>query len=169
MEFKNSLLSFVPRIFSSKVAPSTSADERKKPMNGYLRDSLIALLAAFLPYHGTPQFSRLAQLCALEATPWAPLTRLKAIQHGADLTNQIDVTHLVLTANVVASANNALLKDGQKRICVILHIEPITDVFALSIDWDLLSGQGVQDHHRDQLLWEVIGPIIVRAIAQNHR
>lgn len=37
-----------------------------------------ALLATFAPFHVTPQFSRLVQLCRLEGTQWSMLEQMRS-------------------------------------------------------------------------------------------
>jgi hypothetical protein len=39
----------------------------------------------------------------------------------------------------------------------------------LPVDRDRLPGEGVEDHHRDELLGEMIGAVVVGAVAEHHR
>ncbi len=47
---------------------------------------------------------------------------------------------------------------------MVVHIEPVADIEALAIDRQGLAGQPLDDHQRDELFREVIGPVIVRAV-----
>ena len=49
---------------------------------------------------------------------------------------------------------------------VILHIQPVPDVQALAVHRQGLVVQGVGDHQGDQLLGEVVGPVVVGAAAE---
>ena len=52
----------------------------------------------------------------------------------ADDLDDIDVAHLVMAANVVDLAHPALMDNQVNGFAVILHIQPVPDVFSLSID-----------------------------------
>ena len=52
---------------------------------------------------------------------------------------------------------------------MVLDIEPISDVVALPIDRQRLSREAPDDHVRNELLREMIGAVIVRAIGQESR
>ena len=52
---------------------------------------------------------------------------------------------------------------------MILDIEPVADVFALAIDGDRLAAEGFEDDHGDEFFRELEGPVVVRAIGDDHR
>ena len=50
-----------------------------------------------------------------------------------------------------------------------LLYSPIADVLALAVDRQIAPEQGVGDHQRDELLRELIGPVVVRAVGNEDR
>ena len=54
-------------------------------------------------------------------------------------------------------------------MAVVLDIEPVADVLAIAVDRQLLVGQCVDDHQRDELLREVVRAVIVRAARDRRR
>ena len=49
---------------------------------------------------------------------------------------------------------------------VVLDVEPVADVVAVAVDRQGLALQGVEDHQRDQLLGELVGAVVVRAVGR---
>src|SRR5207248_4302900 len=70
---------------------------------------------------------------------------------------------------VVALAGTAAGHDFVERAGVVVDIEPVPDIVALAIDRDRLAVQRLQDRQRDQLFREMVGSIIVRAVAHHGR
>ena len=87
----------------------------------------------------------------------------------ADQLHDVDVAHLVVAAHVVHLADPALMDDQVDGPAVILHIQPVPDVEALAVHGQGLVVEGVGDHQGDQLLGEVIGPVVVGAAADGNR
>ena len=94
---------------------------------------------------------------------------LALVQLVHDQLHDVDVRHLVVAAHVVDFADAALAEDQVDGLAVVLHIEPVADVLALAVDRQRLVVQAVGDHQRDQLLREVVGPVVVGAAADCHR
>ncbi len=88
------------------------------------------------------------------------------LEDGLD---DVDVGALIVAADVVNLADAALLQDEVDGAAVILDIEPVADVLAVAVDWQLLVGQRVDDHQRDELLREVIRAVVVRAARDRRR
>ena len=70
-----------------------------------------------------------------------------------------------MTADVVGFSGNAFCVDEPKSLGMVFHIEPVTDVLAFSVDWQLLAVEGVEDNERNQLLREVERAVVVGAVA----
>ena len=62
------------------------------------------------------------------------------------------------------SATRPLRDNEMKRAGVILDIQPIAHVGAIAIDGQGLSFDGIKNGERYQLLREMVGTIIVRAV-----
>ena len=88
---------------------------------------------------------------------------LRLAQLLTDELYNVDVPHLVVAAHVVHLAHAALADNEVDGPAVVLYIQPVPDVQALAVHRQGLVRQGVGDHQRDQLLWEVIGPVVVGA------
>ena len=82
------------------------------------------------------------------------------LEDGLD---DVDVGALIVAADVVDLADAALLQDEVDGAAVILDIEPVADVLAVAVDRQLLIGQRVDDHQRDELLRKMIRAVVIRA------
>lgn len=52
---------------------------------------------------------------------------------------------------------------------MVLHVEPVAHLHAVAVHGQVLAGQCVDDHQRDQLLGEVERAVVVRAVGGDHR
>ena len=87
----------------------------------------------------------------------------------ADELDDVDVSHLVVAADVVDLTDPALVDDQVDRLAVILDVKPVTDVQALAVDRKRLVVETVGDHQRNQLLREMIRSVVIGAAAYHHR
>src|SRR4029079_17517248 len=101
--------------------------------------------------------------------PGALARRRIVVEQPAYLAHDIDIPALLAAADIVSLAGDTSLDDQGQRASVILDIEPIAHILAIAVDWQRLSGETPDDHVRDELLGEVIGPVIVRAIGEQRR
>ena len=88
---------------------------------------------------------------------------------GAEDLDHLDIAQVGVAADAVGLAEPAFLQDGQQRVGVIVNMQPVAHLAAVAIDRDGLALHGPQHHRRDQLLGELIGPVIVRAVGDDHR
>ena len=88
------------------------------------------------------------------------------LEDGLD---DVDVGALIVAADVVDLADAALLQDQVDGMAVILDVEPVADVLAVAVNRQLLIGQRVDDHQRDELLREVVRAVVVRAARDRRR
>ena len=88
------------------------------------------------------------------------------LEDGLD---DVDVGTLIVAADVVDLADAALLQDQVDGMAVVLDEEPVADVLAVAVDRQLLVGQRVDDHQRDELLREVVRAVVVRAARDRRR
>ncbi len=91
------------------------------------------------------------------------------IEQRADRGYDGEIGALAVAADIVAFAGAAPRQHGVERAGVILDMQPVAHVVALAVDRNRLAVQRLQDRERDQLLGEVIGAVIVRAVAQHCR
>ena len=90
---------------------------------------------------------------------------LRLAQLLADQLHDVDVPHLVVTADVVDLAHPAITEDEVDGLAVILHIQPVADIQPLAVHRQWLVIQRIGDHQWDQLLREVIRTVVVGAAA----
>ena len=88
------------------------------------------------------------------------------LEDGLD---DVDVGALIVAADVVDLADTALLQNQVNRMAVILDVEPVADILAVAVDRQLLVGQRVDDHQRDELLREMVRAVVVRAARDRRR
>src|SRR5690242_2543742 len=91
------------------------------------------------------------------------------VEQPADPGYDIEVGPLGVAANIVALAYPALVEDREQGARVVLDIKPIADIVALAVDRDRLAMQPPQDGERDQLFGEMVGSVIIRAVADDGR
>ena len=82
-----------------------------------------------------------------------------------DLLDNFDVGQLLPTADIIDLARPALGDTEFDAPAMILDMQPVAHVHAVAVDGQLAAVQCVQQEERDQLLWKLKGPVIVRAIA----
>ena len=73
------------------------------------------------------------------------------------------------TTHAIALAQPAAGGRQQQRLHVIFHVEPIAHIRAIAIEGDRLTGHRLEDHHRNQLLGELPGAVVVGAVGEHHR
>ena len=84
-----------------------------------------------------------------------------------DNLDDVDVLPLIETADVVGLGNHALVEDEVDGTCVVFHKQPVADVFTLAVDGKRLAVADVVDEQGYQLLWELVGTIVVRAVGHD--
>jgi len=83
------------------------------------------------------------------------------------LADHVDVLQLVLAADVIGFSALPFGESEDKPAAVILDIEPIADVGPVAVDREFLPVKNFADHQRNQLLGELIGPVVVRAVGSD--
>ncbi len=74
-----------------------------------------------------------------------------------------------MPADVVDLAHASFVDHQVDGFAVVLHIQPVADIFSCAVDRQGPVVQGVGDHQRDQLLRKMIRPVIIGAAADGHR
>ena len=94
---------------------------------------------------------------------------LRFAERLADQTDDINVAHLIVSADVVNLSYPSLPDDQVDRLAVIFHVQPVADIEPLSVDRKRLVRQRVGDHQRDQLFRELVGAVVIGAAADRRR
>lgn len=94
---------------------------------------------------------------------------LRLAERLADYLYDVDVLHLVVTADVVHLADSTLVDDQIDSTAVILNVQPVADIQTLAVNGERLVVQRVGYHQRNELLGEVVRTIVVGAPGYSHR
>ena len=97
------------------------------------------------------------------------LTPKESVNGFDDDLDDVDVLPLVEAANVVGFGNLALMKDKVDSTGMVFYKEPVTHVLALAIDRKGFAVADVVDEEGYQLLRELIGAVVVRAVSHDGR
>ena len=85
--------------------------------------------------------------------------------HGLDNhLDDIDVFPLVETTDVVSLGSLTLVENHIDGTGMIYYIQPVTHVLTLTIYRQWLAMTDIVDKQRNQLLWELIWTVVVRAV-----
>ena len=90
--------------------------------------------------------------------------------HGLDNhLDDIDVLPLIETADVIGLGNLTLVENHIDGTGMIYYIQPVAHVLTLTIYWQWLAMTDIVDKQRNQLLRELIGAVVVRAVRHDRR
>ena len=78
--------------------------------------------------------------------------------------NDLDVLLLIMSADIVGLKQPSLLLYHIDRLGMILDIEPVTNVLAVSVNGKLCTLKSIVDHKRDELLGELVRAIVIGAV-----
>ena len=81
----------------------------------------------------------------------------------------VDVAPFVEPAYIIGVGDGSFVIDEVDGASVVHHIEPVAYVFAFAIDGEGAAVADVVDEQRDELLGELVGAVIVRAVADERR
>ena len=90
-------------------------------------------------------------------------------QFLADQLHDIDVLHLVVSADIVYLTDASFVDHQIDRLAVIFHIQPVSYVQTFPVNRKRLVMQCIDHHQRDQFLREMIRTVVVGAAADGHR
>ena len=94
------------------------------------------------------------------------ITLSKLTDNGPD---DFEIGSLIMAANIIDVTNFAVMNNPVNSAAMIFDIEPVPDVFAFTVDRQLLIAQRIGNHQRDKLLREMIRTIIIRAPGDRYR
>ena len=90
-------------------------------------------------------------------------------EHLDDRLHDFDIPFLIVPADIVRLEERRLVNDKINCAAVVLHIEPVAHIHAVPVDRELPAVQRIIDHERDQLLRELIRPVIIGAVRDIRR
>src|SRR5688572_6736326 len=97
------------------------------------------------------------------------ITRPQLIHDCANAAHDVDVTPLVFSSEQIRLTRLALGQNLFQADCVVVYIQPVADVLALTIYRKRNPIDRLDDGERNQLLRELVRPVIVRAIRYDDR
>ena len=83
--------------------------------------------------------------------------------------DDLEVCPLVVSPDIVDFSGMSIPEDGPQGLAVVLHVEPVPDIFSCAVNGKRLAVEGVEDHEGDELLGELAGPVVVGAVGGEHR
>src|SRR5699024_8988962 len=91
------------------------------------------------------------------------------VQQAADGFHHFDVLPLGVAADVVDLARAAGLKHAPDRGAVVLDVQPVADVFSVTVHRQRLPGHGFRNDQRNELFRELVRAVVVGAVGGQRR
>ena len=88
---------------------------------------------------------------------------------AADQAHDVDVAHLVMTADVVHLADAPARDHEVDGPAVIGDIQPVAHIQPPPVHRQRTLGEGIDDHERDELFRKLIRPVVIRAARDRDR
>ena len=93
------------------------------------------------------------------------IPRHKLVENFTDRVDDLEISPLAAPADIVAMSGTPLGENQRECSDVVINIEPVTDMPAVSVHRQRLSFDRIQDYQRNKLFWELIRTKIIGAIA----
>src|SRR5258708_7083417 len=87
----------------------------------------------------------------------------RMLERLEDFSRDGDVLQFALAADIVDLTFFSLAQNEVYRLAVVLHMYPVADIPAISIDWQRQPGQRLGDHQGNKFFWKLKRPIVVGA------
>ena len=81
----------------------------------------------------------------------------------------INIFHLIVSADVVDFSDGSVAQDQINRLTVILDIQPVAHIESLSVYRKRLICQRICDHKRNEFFRELVRAVVVGTAADRHR
>src|SRR5262249_27799875 len=83
------------------------------------------------------------------------------IQQTTQQGNKLEIGPGIMATDVIGLAGESLIEHQLDTPTVVFHVEPITDMMPVTIEGQGLAFEGLQEHERNELFWELIWAIVV--------
>ena len=83
--------------------------------------------------------------------------------------DNLNILLLIMPAYIIGFPKPPMLLDHINALCMVVHIQPVPDIFPVSVYRQLLSMEGVVDDQRNQFLRELIRAVIVGTVGSVSR
>src|SRR5690554_1336599 len=83
--------------------------------------------------------------------------------------NEVDICPLINAPNIVSFSVSPFMINKIYGCSMIFYIQPIAHIIAFSINGDRTVVENIVDGQWQQLLWKLVGTIVVGAVADNNR
>lgn len=97
------------------------------------------------------------------------IPRPQLIEQLADGFDYFQIAFFVVAADVVRLTDYAARNHFEQRPSMIVHKQPVTDLRTVAIHRQRFAMNGVENYMGDQLFREMVWPVVVRAVGDNHR
>src|ERR1019366_5587169 len=92
------------------------------------------------------------------------VVRAQFVQQLANGADNLQVLFFASPPDVVGFSDAAVGEHGANGAAVIFDVEPVANVFAVTIHRERLAGACVQDHERDQFFGKLVGSVVIGAV-----
>jgi hypothetical protein len=72
-------------------------------------------------------------------------------------------------ADGIRLADAAAFQDGNQRVGMVVDVDPVAHVAAVSVERDRLAEPRAQDGERDQLFGKLVWPVVVAGVGDDDR
>src|SRR5260370_38146621 len=97
--------------------------------------------------------------------------RKQALRFSKPLQDQlhdIDVHHLAVTAKIIERSRFPLEECSDNSGAMVFHMNPITHIHTVTVNWQRLLPQRFNNHERNQFFGKLKWAIVVRATRDDH-
>ncbi len=91
------------------------------------------------------------------------------VEQRTDAVHHLQIALLIVPADGIGFADGTAHEYGQQGLHMVVDIQPVAHLKAIAIDRQRLTGQGIEDDPRDQFFRKVERPVVVGAVAEQHR
>lgn len=100
-----------------------------------------------------------------EATGHVLITSKPVVKKCADQFDNVDIGPLVVAADIIGVIGFAVSDDEVDAAIMVIHVEPVPDLFAIAVDGQRLAVQAVGNNKGNKLFRELVRAVVVGAVA----
>ena len=94
---------------------------------------------------------------------------LRLSKRPANKLHNINICHLVAATNIIDLSVPAMMDYHIHRPAMVIYMDPIANIYPLSLYRQRLILKSIKHHKRNQLLRELAWSVIIRTSADSHR